>query len=121
MGRAIASNPDRPDLTIDRVPIELSFTEGVWIDVSDVPPRSHISRDRVRRAMAEAAVELAAPGRQPPLLHGCSQTLGRPVPSRNSGRGTDGAARRGEVTLDCSTIMDERRDRKSAFLDRTGI
>ena len=50
-------NPDRPDLTIDRVPIELSFTEGVWIDVSDVPPRTHIGLDRVRQAMAEAGLE----------------------------------------------------------------
>ena len=50
-------NPDRPDLTIDAVPIELSFTEGVWLDLSDVPPRSHITLERVRRAMLDAGVE----------------------------------------------------------------
>src|SRR5437867_4261718 len=50
-------NPDRPDLTIEAVPIELSFTEGVWLDLSDVAPRSHISLERVRRAMREAGVE----------------------------------------------------------------
>jgi len=50
-------NPDRPDLTIDAVPIELSFTEGVWLDLSDVPPRSHITLERVRRAMHDAGVE----------------------------------------------------------------
>jgi kynurenine formamidase len=50
-------NPDRPDLAIDRVPLELSFTEGVWIDVSDVQPRTHITLERVRRAMKEAKVD----------------------------------------------------------------
>lgn len=49
-------NPDRPDLTAETIPLELSFTEGVWLDVSDVPPRSHITLDRIRRAMDEAAV-----------------------------------------------------------------
>jgi kynurenine formamidase len=50
-------NPDRPDLGIDRFPIEKSFTDAVWIDVSDVAPRTHITLDRVRRAMAEAAID----------------------------------------------------------------
>jgi kynurenine formamidase len=50
-------NPDRPDLTIEQFPIQKSFTEGVWLDVSDVAPRSHITLDRVQRAMAEAGVE----------------------------------------------------------------
>jgi kynurenine formamidase len=50
-------NPDRPDLTIETVPIGLSFTEGVWLDVSDVPPRTDITLERVQRAMADAGVE----------------------------------------------------------------
>jgi kynurenine formamidase len=50
-------NPDRPDLTIETFPIEKCFTEGVWLDVSDVPPRTHITLDRVRRAMEAAQVE----------------------------------------------------------------
>jgi kynurenine formamidase len=50
-------NPDRPDLSIDRFPIEKSFTDAVWIDVSDVAPRTHITLDRVERAMAEAGVD----------------------------------------------------------------
>ncbi|HZV50825.1 MAG TPA: cyclase family protein [Candidatus Dormibacteraeota bacterium] len=50
-------NPDRPDLTIEKFPIEHCFTEGAWIDVSDVPPRTHITLARVRRAMAEAGIE----------------------------------------------------------------
>ncbi len=50
-------NPDRPDLTIDAFPIEGCFTDGAWIDVSDVPPRTHITLDRVRRAMDDAGIE----------------------------------------------------------------
>jgi kynurenine formamidase len=50
-------NEDRPDLTIETFPIESCFTEGVWIDVSDVPGRTHITLERVRRAMDEAGVE----------------------------------------------------------------
>src|SRR5258708_26043469 len=49
-------NPDRPDLTIEKFPLELLFTDAVWIDVSDVPPRTHISLERVRRAMAEGEI-----------------------------------------------------------------
>jgi kynurenine formamidase len=49
-------NPDRPDLSIDQFPIEKSFTDGVWLDVSDVAPRTHVTLDRLRRAMAEAGV-----------------------------------------------------------------
>ena len=49
-------NPDRPDLTADAIPLEMTFTEGVWIDVSDVPPRSHITLNRVQQAMDEAGV-----------------------------------------------------------------
>ena len=50
-------NPDRPDLTIETFPIEKSFTEGVWIDLSEVPPRTHITLAHVRRAMEAAQVE----------------------------------------------------------------
>jgi kynurenine formamidase len=50
-------NPDRPDLSIDQFPIERSFTDAVWIDVSDVAPRTHITLDRVQRAMAEAGID----------------------------------------------------------------
>ncbi|HEX6487594.1 MAG TPA: cyclase family protein [Candidatus Dormibacteraeota bacterium] len=50
-------NEDRPDLTIEQFPIEKSFTEAVWIDVSDVAPRTHITLDRIRRAMADAGID----------------------------------------------------------------
>jgi kynurenine formamidase len=51
-------NPERPDLTIDRLPWEHLITPAAWIDVSDVEPRGHIGLDRVRRALDEAGVEL---------------------------------------------------------------
>jgi kynurenine formamidase len=51
-------NPDRPDLTIDRLPWEHLITPGAWIDVSDVPPRAHITLDRVQRALEAEQVEL---------------------------------------------------------------
>jgi len=51
-------NPDRPDLTIDRVPWQHLITPGAWIDVSDVEPRTHITLERVRRALDDAEVEL---------------------------------------------------------------
>jgi kynurenine formamidase len=49
--------PDRPDLSIDAFPIEHCFAEAVWIDVSDVPPRTHITLERVKRAIDAAGVE----------------------------------------------------------------
>jgi kynurenine formamidase len=51
-------NPDRPDLTIDRVPWQHLITPAAWIDVSDVAPRTHITLERVRRALDDAEVEL---------------------------------------------------------------
>ena len=51
-------NPDRPDLTIDKLPWEHLITPAAWIDVSDVPPREHIRLDRVRRALDDVEVTL---------------------------------------------------------------
>jgi kynurenine formamidase len=48
---------DRQDLSIEQFPLEHMFTEAAWIDVSDVPPRTHITLERVRRAMDEAGIE----------------------------------------------------------------
>lgn len=55
-------NPDRPDLSIDAVAIENCFTDGVWIDVSDAAPRSHITRDRVERALTDGGVKALPAG-----------------------------------------------------------
>lgn len=51
-------NPDRPDLTIDRLPFEHLITPAAWIDVSDVAPDPQITRRRVQDALADAQVEL---------------------------------------------------------------
>jgi kynurenine formamidase len=51
-------NPDRPDLTIDRLPWEHLITPAAWIDLSDVWPDTHITLPRLQRALDEADVEL---------------------------------------------------------------
>lgn len=51
-------NPDRPDLTIDRVPWQHLITPAAWVDVSDVPPRTHITRARMQQALEDAGVTL---------------------------------------------------------------
>jgi kynurenine formamidase len=51
-------NPDRPDLTIDRLPWEHLITPAAWIDLSDVWPDTHITLPRLQRALDEAGVEL---------------------------------------------------------------
>jgi kynurenine formamidase len=51
-------NRERPDLTIEKVGIDRLITPAAWIDVSDVPARTHITLDRVRRALDEAEIEL---------------------------------------------------------------
>jgi kynurenine formamidase len=53
-------NPDRPDLTIDKVGLDQLITPAAWIDVSDVAPRTHITLERVQRALDTAEVELRA-------------------------------------------------------------
>jgi kynurenine formamidase len=55
-------NADRQDLSIEQFPIEKCFTKGVWIDVSDVAPRTHITLDRIKRAMDEARIDRVPEG-----------------------------------------------------------
>lgn len=51
-------NPDRPDLTIDKVPWENLITRAAWIDVSDVAPEPKITLERVQRALDEGGITL---------------------------------------------------------------
>ena len=51
-------NPDRPDLTIDRLPWEHLITPAAWVDLRDVWPATHITRERLERALEEAGVTL---------------------------------------------------------------
>jgi kynurenine formamidase len=49
-------NPDRADLSIDAFALENCFTDAVWIDVSHVPPRTHVTRAHVEAALADTGV-----------------------------------------------------------------
>ena len=51
-------NPDRPDLTIDRLPLEHLITPAAWVDLSDVWPETHITRERLQRALDDVHVTL---------------------------------------------------------------
>ncbi|HEY8864599.1 MAG TPA: cyclase family protein [Candidatus Dormibacteraeota bacterium] len=50
-------NPDRPDLTIETFAIENCFTEAVWLDVSEVAPRTHITLEVIKRSMESTGVD----------------------------------------------------------------
>ena len=55
-------NENRPDLSIDAFSLDYCFTDAVWVDVSDVPPGTHITLERFRRAMEEAGLEALPEG-----------------------------------------------------------
>ncbi|MCL5962525.1 MAG: cyclase family protein [Chloroflexi bacterium] len=50
-------NESRPDLSVDTVPFRTMITPGVWIDLSFVPPRSHIKLKDVKQALAAAGID----------------------------------------------------------------
>lgn len=72
-------HPDRPDLSIDAFPLDFCFTEAAWIDVSDVAPRTHITLDRVRRAMDEARIERLPEGGTLLYYTGAARLWGEPM------------------------------------------
>lgn len=51
-------NPNRPDLTIERVPFEHLITPAAWIDLSHVAPRTHITVADIRAALDQDQIEL---------------------------------------------------------------
>jgi kynurenine formamidase len=51
-------NPDRPDLTIDKLPWEHLITPAAWVDLSDVWPDAYITRERLQRALEDVDVTL---------------------------------------------------------------
>lgn len=98
-------NRDRPDLTADTIPLDLSFTEGVWLDVSDVPPRTYITLDHIRRAMDGAGVErLPAEGT---LLYftGAARLWGDPLAYVSQYPGLDGEASRWILDQGIANVM----------------
>jgi kynurenine formamidase len=50
--------PERPDLTVDRIPWDHLIAPAAWVDVSDVPPRTHITLARLQTALSDAGVSL---------------------------------------------------------------
>lgn len=51
-------NRDRPDLSVERLPLDTLITPAAWIDLSEVPPRTHITLRHVQRALERAGVVL---------------------------------------------------------------
>jgi len=54
-------NKHRPDLSVEKFPLEHMFTPAVWIDVSHVPPRTHISLKDIQDGLAKVG-ETLRPG-----------------------------------------------------------
>ena len=53
-------NKHRADLTVDKIPLNYMITPAAWIDVSFVPPRTHITLENVRTAVATAGIAVQA-------------------------------------------------------------
>jgi kynurenine formamidase len=51
-------NRDRPDLTVERIPLQTLISPGAWIDLSFVAPRTHITLPHLQRALADGGVSL---------------------------------------------------------------
>ncbi len=50
-------NADRPDLTVESIALETLITPASWIDLSFVRPRTNITLENVKGAMARAGVD----------------------------------------------------------------
>lgn len=50
-------NANRPDLTVETIPLEYLITPAAWIDLSFVKPCTNITLQNVRDAMAKAGVD----------------------------------------------------------------
>ena len=83
--------PDRPDLTIDRVPWEHLITPAAWIDASNVWPERHITLSRVRRGLDEADIVLR-PGMTPLFYTGVSKHWDNAATFRSDYPGLDSEA-----------------------------
>jgi kynurenine formamidase len=49
-------NPNRPDLTVDTIPLSTMLTPAAWIDLSFVEPRTDVSLDQLQQALRAAEV-----------------------------------------------------------------
>jgi len=51
-------NPERPDLSVETIPLSTMITPAAWIDLSSVPPRTDITLSQLQEALGQAAVTL---------------------------------------------------------------
>lgn len=51
-------NKHRPDLTVDAIPLDYMITPALWVDVSFVPPRTHITLKHLKEAIDRAGVSV---------------------------------------------------------------
>lgn len=51
-------NKHRPDLTAEKIPVEVMITPAAWIDLAHAPKPGHITLDMVKRALEKAEVTL---------------------------------------------------------------
>src|SRR5207302_154236 len=86
-------NRNRPDLTVERIGLETLITPGAWIDVSSVPPRTHITLPLVQRALSGAGVTLRS-GMTLLCYTGASKHWDDPVRFNSEYPGLDEAAAR---------------------------
>jgi kynurenine formamidase len=49
-------NPNRPDLSVDTIPLSTMITPAAWIDLSSAPPCTDITLDQLKAALEEARV-----------------------------------------------------------------
>ena len=86
-------NRNRPDLTVERIGLETLITPGAWIDLSSVPPRTHITLPHVQRALSGAGVTLR-PGMTLLCYTGASKHWDDPVRFNSEYPGFDEEASR---------------------------
>lgn len=84
-------NRDRPDLTIDQMPFSNLISPAAWIDLSHVPPRTHITLDTLKAALDKAEVTLK-PGMTLLAYTGASEHWHDPFTFNSQYPGFDAAA-----------------------------
>lgn len=72
-------NADRPDLTVDTIPLETLLTPAAWIDLSFAKPRTNITLQNVKDAMAEGGVDRLERGSSFLYYTGAAERWGDPL------------------------------------------
>lgn len=72
-------NEARQDLSIDTVPFSTMITPGVWVDLSFVPPRTHITLNDLKRALDKAGIGSVPQGTTFLYWTGAENNWGNPL------------------------------------------